>query len=112
MTTGRSVDQDLARSRETAGIPACFTTAQQAHGSADSMPGATVQYIGQMSDISDPARKVREWTTLDLIVNYTLICLPSAAQKRSRRICQGRRQEHGVERRQGKERHAGLYRRV
>jgi iron complex outermembrane receptor protein len=33
--------------------------------------GATVHYIGQISDNSDPARKIREWTTLDLIVNYT-----------------------------------------
>ena len=24
-----------------------------------------------MSDTSDPARKIREWTTLDLVVNYT-----------------------------------------
>jgi hypothetical protein len=30
--------------------------------------GATVHFIGQMSDLSDPARKIREWTTLDLIV--------------------------------------------
>jgi outer membrane receptor protein involved in Fe transport len=33
--------------------------------------GATVHFIGQMSDTSDPARKIREWTTLDLVVNYT-----------------------------------------
>ena len=32
--------------------------------------GATVHYIGQYNDnISE--RKIREWTTLDLIVNYT-----------------------------------------
>jgi len=42
--------------------------------------GATIQYIGQMSDISDPSRKVREWTTLDLIVNYTFNLPASAAQ--------------------------------
>jgi hypothetical protein len=33
--------------------------------------GATVHFIGQMSDNSDPARKIREWTTLDLVANYT-----------------------------------------
>jgi iron complex outermembrane receptor protein len=33
--------------------------------------GATVHFIGQMSDTSDPPRKIREWTTLDLVVNYT-----------------------------------------
>jgi outer membrane receptor protein involved in Fe transport len=33
--------------------------------------GATVHFIGQISDNSDPARKIREWTTLDLVVNYT-----------------------------------------
>src|SRR4029077_10748236 len=38
------------------------------------------QYIGQMSDVSDPSRKVREWTTLDLIVNYTFNLPASAAQ--------------------------------
>src|SRR4029077_17316858 len=42
--------------------------------------GATVHFIGQMSDNSDPARKVREWTTLDLIVNYTFNLPASAAQ--------------------------------
>jgi outer membrane receptor protein involved in Fe transport len=32
--------------------------------------GATVHYIGQYNDnISE--RKIREWTTLDLVVNYT-----------------------------------------
>ena len=43
--------------------------------------GATVHFIGQMSDNSDPARKIREWTTLDLIVNYTFNLPASAAQK-------------------------------
>ena len=33
-----------------------------------------------MSDNSDPARKIREWTTLDLIVNYTFNLPASAAQ--------------------------------
>jgi hypothetical protein len=43
--------------------------------------GATVHFIGQMSDLALPGgkeanfqvfnRKIREWTTLDLIVNYT-----------------------------------------
>ena len=42
--------------------------------------GATVHFIGQMSDLSDPARKIREWTTLDLIVNYTFNLPASAAQ--------------------------------
>src|SRR4029079_16483086 len=28
--------------------------------------GATVHFIGQMSNLEDPARKIREWTTLDL----------------------------------------------
>ena len=32
--------------------------------------GATVHYIGQYND-NITERKVREWTTLDLIVNYT-----------------------------------------
>jgi outer membrane receptor protein involved in Fe transport len=40
--------------------------------------GATVHFIGQMSDLSD--RKIREWTTLDLIVNYTFNLPASAAQ--------------------------------
>ena len=42
--------------------------------------GATVHFIGQISDLSDPARKIREWTTLDLIVNYTFNLPASAAQ--------------------------------
>jgi iron complex outermembrane receptor protein len=42
--------------------------------------GATVHFIGQVSDLSDPARKIREWTTLDLIVNYTFNLPASAAQ--------------------------------
>jgi outer membrane receptor protein involved in Fe transport len=33
--------------------------------------GAVVNFIGQMRDTSEPARKIREWTTLDLVVNYT-----------------------------------------
>jgi iron complex outermembrane receptor protein len=40
--------------------------------------GATVHFIGQMSDSGD--RKIREWTTLDLIVNYTFNLPASAAQ--------------------------------
>jgi len=42
--------------------------------------GATVHFIGQMSDNSDPARKIREWTTLDLIVNYTFRLLQPATE--------------------------------
>jgi iron complex outermembrane receptor protein len=41
--------------------------------------GATVHYIGQYWD-ADFVRKVREWTTLDLIVNYTFNLPASAAQ--------------------------------
>jgi hypothetical protein len=41
--------------------------------------GATVHYIGQYWD-ADFVRKVREWTTLDLIVNYTFNLRASAAQ--------------------------------
>ena len=34
--------------------------------------GATVHYRwAVLSDTSDPPRKIREWTTLDLVVNYT-----------------------------------------
>jgi iron complex outermembrane receptor protein len=43
--------------------------------------GATVHFIGQVSDLSDPPRKVREWTTLDLVVNYTFR-LPQSATER------------------------------
>jgi outer membrane receptor protein involved in Fe transport len=42
--------------------------------------GATVHFIGQMSNLEDPAHKIREWTTLDLIVNYTFNLPASAAQ--------------------------------
>ncbi|MGI8956950.1 MAG: TonB-dependent receptor plug domain-containing protein [Chthoniobacterales bacterium] len=37
--------------------------------------GATVHYIGQYWD-TDRSRKIREWTTLDLIVNYTFHLTP------------------------------------
>ena len=47
--------------------------------------GAVVHYIGQYWDISQFTfnrrdRKVREWTTVDLILNYTFNLLPPAAQ--------------------------------
>ncbi len=41
--------------------------------------GATVHYIGQYWD-GFKSRKIREWTTLDLIVNYTFNLPASAAQ--------------------------------
>ena len=41
--------------------------------------GATVHYIGQYWD-GFKSRKIREWTTLDLIVNYTFNLPGSAAQ--------------------------------
>ena len=41
--------------------------------------GATVHYIGQYWD-EFKSRKIREWTTLDLIVNYTFNLPASAAQ--------------------------------
>jgi iron complex outermembrane recepter protein len=43
--------------------------------------GATVHYIGQYWDARGLTRKIREWTTLDLIVNYTFNLPASAAQK-------------------------------
>ena len=46
--TTNSEDQDLARSRETAGIRVCFTTAPQAHGSADSMPARSSTTLGSI----------------------------------------------------------------
>ena len=42
--------------------------------------GATVHFIGQISDNSDPARKILEWTTLDLVVNYTFRLLQPATE--------------------------------
>jgi len=33
-----------------------------------------------MSDNSDPARKIREWTTLGLVVNYTFHLPPSVSE--------------------------------
>ena len=53
--------------------------------------GAIVHYIGQYSNV--PAandRKIREWTTLDLVVNYTFH-LPQRGYRASSRLCQGRR---------------------
>ena len=70
--------------------------------------GATVHYIGQYQDgFFHIAKSVngRHWIWSS---TTPLICLLLGI-KRSRRICQGRRQEHEVQRRQGKERHAGLY---
>ncbi len=42
--------------------------------------GAIVHYIGQYWDARGLTRKIREWTTLDLIVNYTFNLPASAAQ--------------------------------
>src|SRR5439155_25382393 len=42
--------------------------------------GAIVHYIGQYWDGRGLTRKIREWTTLDLIVNYTFNLPASAAQ--------------------------------
>ncbi len=42
--------------------------------------GATVHYIGQYWDGRGLTRKIREWTTLDLIVNYTFNLPTSPAQ--------------------------------
>ena len=36
--------------------------------------------LGSTEDNSDPTRKIREWTTLDLIVNYTFNLPLSVAQ--------------------------------
>jgi iron complex outermembrane recepter protein len=42
--------------------------------------GATVHYVGQYWD-NDKSRKIREWTTLDLIVNYTFnLAQPAVGQ--------------------------------
>ena len=60
-------DQDLAHSRETAGIPVCFTTAQQAHGSADSMPARSSTTLGSIGRLSPSLAKSvngRHWTSL------------------------------------------------
>jgi len=40
--------------------------------------GAVIHYVGQYNDAAD--RRIREWTTLDLIVNYTFNLPTSAAQ--------------------------------
>ena len=50
--------------------------------------GAIVHYVGQYWD-NDKSRKIREWTTLDLVVNYTFH-LPAAGYRASSRLCQGR----------------------
>ena len=50
--------------------------------------GAIVHYVGQYWD-QDKSRKIREWTTLDLVVNYTFH-LPPAGYRASSRLCQGR----------------------
>jgi iron complex outermembrane receptor protein len=42
--------------------------------------GMTVHYIGQYWDIKGSNRKIREWTTLDLILNYTFNLPASVAQ--------------------------------
>jgi len=46
--------------------------------------GATVHYIGQYRDspffTGDGPRKIREWTTLDLVVNYTFHLPPSVSE--------------------------------
>ena len=72
LTTG-SWGQDLARSRETAATRACSTI------SADSIPVSSFTTLDSIGTITQ-SRKVREWTTLDLIVNYTFNLPASAAQ--------------------------------
>ena len=54
----------MARFRETTGTRACSTI------SADSIPVLIVHYVGQYWRHMT-TRKIREWTTLDLVVNYT-----------------------------------------
>jgi iron complex outermembrane receptor protein len=56
----------------------CYTSVFYDLGGLDA--GLIVHYIGQYWD-TDLSRKVREWTTLDLIVNYTFNLPPPVTQQ-------------------------------
>ena len=71
--------------------------------------GATVHFVGQMSDTSDPARKIREWTTLDLVVNYTFH-LPQPVTEPVPGYAKDRGNNAEMKDGEDKERHASLYR--
>ena len=96
--------QAVVRLRTIAGTRVCSMTDRRAHSWLDSIPAlpcTTSASIGilRISTHDGRERKIREWTTLDWILNYTFNFTAPAAQNEVAGYCQGRRQERDDERR-------------
>ena len=65
----------------------------------------------RLSDTSDPTRKIREWTTLDLVVNYTFR-LPQPVTEPVPGYAKDRGNNAETKNGEDKECHASLYRRL